>query len=209
MRTSTPAPKGTRVRLEMDLPGGISAEVPGAVVYVDERGVGIRFDGDPKEEAAIASAVEHVAIHRRRALIVDDDLLSRRMMGDALAAQGFEVFAAVDGNDGLRTLIDLLLDLDLVVIDLHMPGMNGEELIRIVREQGGERELTVAVMSGDADAAAQERLAAAGADAVLSKSAGMPRIAEVAVGILLRRERARHPATLRSPAPLHGGAPWA
>lgn len=188
LRTGLAAPSGTRIRLGLNLPGGQLAGVPGTVVREGPGGVAVRFDPDPAGEAAIGSALEHVAARRRRALVVDDDALARRMMGDALAGQGFEVFAAADGREGIRTLIDVLLDLDLVVVDLHMPGLDGERLIRLVREAGGERDLTIVAMTGDAEPAAARRLAAAGADAVVTKAEGMERIAEAGVRLLLRRE---------------------
>lgn len=189
VRTVAPAPVGTRIHLDVDLPGWVTTGAPGTVVHSSDRGMGIHFEADAATDAAIGSALAHVTAHRRRALVVDDDLLSRRMMGGALAAQGFEVYYAADGTNGLRALIDLLLDLHLLVVDLHMPGLDGEELIRRVREAGGERELTVVAMSGDSDPIVKQRLAAAGADVVLPKSAGMAAIAEGAVRTMLRRER--------------------
>ena len=125
----------------------------------------------------------------RTALVIDDDALARRMMGDALVAEGFDVFTASDGTEGMHSLLDLLLWLDLVVVDLHMPGLDGEQLLRMVREPGGERDLTIVVMSGFLEPEAHLRLSAAGADAVLPKAGGPATIASVAVLALLRRLR--------------------
>ncbi len=191
VRTPVLVPAGTKVRLEVDLPGGVTTRAPGTVVHSNERGMGIHFEADPATVAEIGSALVHVTAHRRRALVVDDDLLSRRMMGAALAAQGFDVYYAADGMDGLHALIDLLLDLHLLVVDVHMPGLDGEQLVRRVRESGGERELTIVVMSGDSDPIVRQLLGAAGADAILTKSSGMASIAEAAVRTMLRRERSR------------------
>ena len=192
VRTRVPIPTGTRVRLEMNLPG-VTTDVPGIVVHTSEGGIGIRFETDGAGDAAVGLALEHVAVHRRRALVVDDDFLSRRLMSDALAAHGFEVFTAAGGTEGVHALVDLLLDLDLFVIDLHMPDLDGESLTRLVREQGGERDLTIVVMSADVDADVQQRVMAKGADAVLPKSDGMAKIADVAVRSLLRRQRTHRP----------------
>ncbi|HYD41516.1 MAG TPA: PilZ domain-containing protein [Anaeromyxobacter sp.] len=191
VRTSAAMAAGTKVRLELELPGGGHGAAPGTVVHSSARGMGIRFDGDPATDAQIGAVLEQVAGRQRRALVVDDDLLSRTMLGDALAAKGFETYFAADGTNGLRALIDLLLDLHLLVVDLHMPGLDGEKLIRTVREAGGERDLTIVVMSGAVNPERQQHLLAVGADAVLEKSEGMATIAEAAVRTLLRRERSR------------------
>lgn len=208
VRTSTRAPKGTKLRIEMDLPGGPTAEVTGKVVYSNERGIGTSFEADPHGQEVITSALEHITVHRRRALIVDDDSLCSRIMSDTLEAAGFDVFVAGNGVDGLRSVIDLLLHLDLAVTDVHIPGLDGEQLVRVIRESGGERDLTLVAMTGHLDAAVHERLMAVGADAVLPKADGMARVADTAVRIMLRRERSRRahlrPGSMRPEGPPEG-----
>lgn len=127
---------------------------------------------------------------RHTALVIDDDELSRRLVGDALSAQGFDVVTATDGDEGLHTLIDRLLGLDLVVLDVHMPGLDGEQLLRLVRDPGGERDLAIVVMSGDGDPTLRQRLAAAGADAVVQKAGGVAKVTDAAVRAVQRRARA-------------------
>jgi CheY-like chemotaxis protein len=187
VRTTEPLLPDTRIQLRVEVPGGAEVVAPGIVVYRNDRGVGVLFDLDPPGEAAVAQALMHVTRCRRRALVVDDDLLARRMLGDALAERGFEVFAAADGVDGLRTLTDLLLGLDLLVTDLRMPGLGGEELLRLVRYAGGEQDLAIVVVSGMADADTERRLLAAGADGVLAKSKGAAALANAAERAVLRR----------------------
>lgn len=123
----------------------------------------------------------------RRALVVDDDVCDRRLAGVALGTCGFEVFSAADGREGVHSLIDLLLSLDLALIKHQVPCMDGEALLRLVRERGGERELTLVVMVDQADPALHARLMAAGADAVVAKSEGIGWVVEVAVQTLERR----------------------
>jgi two-component system response regulator MprA len=122
--------------------------------------------------------------------VVDDDRFARRMLGDALEDRGFEVVTAEDGLAGLRTLVDEILDLDVLVTDVFMPAMDGEELIRRIRIAGGERDLGIVVVSSaDLDPA---RLCAIGADAVIGKGAGLEAIAQ-AVDVT-SRTRGRDPA---------------
>jgi CheY-like chemotaxis protein len=188
VRTTEHLPPGTHVRIDVELPGGTTVAAPGVVAYRTPRGVGVRFKLDEAGEAAIADALVHVTSRRRRALIVDDDVLARRMLGDALASHGFEVFAAADGSDGLRVLTEELLGLDLLLTDLRMPGLDGENLLNLVRGPGGEKDLAVVVVSGNVDASVRQRLLAAGADAVLPKGDGIDAVADAAVEVVLRRE---------------------
>lgn len=126
---------------------------------------------------------------RHKALVIDDDELARRLLRDALAAEGFDVVTAADGTEGVHALLDLLLGLDLLVLDVHLPGLDGEQLLRLVREPGGERDLPIVMVSGDGDPALSRRLAAEGADAVVAKASGTGTVAHAAVQALRRRGR--------------------
>lgn len=67
-----------------------------------------------------------------RILCIDDEemgLLVRKMM---LEAEGFQVSAASSGESGLQIFADS--EFDLVVLDHSMPGMNGGEVARRIRE---------------------------------------------------------------------------
>jgi CheY-like chemotaxis protein len=126
----------------------------------------------------------HVTLHARRTrrvLVIDDDQLVCRMLADAFTRRGFEAVTAPDGEAGLRRLIDELLALDLVVMDLVMPGIDGEELVHRVRHLGGEHDLAIVVASAHLTPEARDRLDAMGADAVIDKAVGPDRIAELAV----------------------------
>jgi len=115
------------------------------------------------------------AERQRRALVVDDDALSRRVLGEVLRRNGYQVVTAVDGLAGLRALVDEILDLDVVVTDVRMPGLTGEELIRRIRGAGGETDVGIVVVSGAAPDEA--KLCAMGADAVIGKTDGIDALA--------------------------------
>jgi two-component system phosphate regulon response regulator PhoB len=126
----------------------------------------------------------------RRALVIDDDALSRCMLRDALAERGFEVITASDGVTGLQVLCDELLRLDVLITDLFMPGLDGGSLVRQIRGPGGETELAVLLVT----AAAPAELAAlppTGADVVLRKDIGPEEIARIADAVVARRRAGR------------------
>lgn len=81
-------------------------------------------------------------------LIVDDSAVMRRMILRTLKLSGLpvgEVFEAADGAEALRQLKANWVDLALV--DINMPVMNGEEFIRRVRAEPEYRDLAVVVVS--------------------------------------------------------------
>jgi DNA-binding response OmpR family regulator len=65
-------------------------------------------------------------------LIVDDDKNTRRLFQAVLENEGYQVFLAENGNDAL-----LVMDrehIDLVIVDIMMPGMDGYEFTKTLRE---------------------------------------------------------------------------
>lgn len=67
-----------------------------------------------------------------RILCVDDEPLGLQVRKMVLEAQGYHVTTAPDGDLALRTLEKEKFD--LVVIDFAMPGMNGGEVAKVIRE---------------------------------------------------------------------------
>jgi len=67
----------------------------------------------------------------KRVLIVDDSESVREVVKFTLENNGFDVFVGYDGKNALQFLDGR--ELDLVITDLHMPEMNGIELIREIR----------------------------------------------------------------------------
>jgi two-component system sensor histidine kinase/response regulator len=73
-----------------------------------------------------------------RVLIVDDLEISRLVLRKTFVAWGFEVAEAVSGEEALATLADATASgrpCELVVLDWKMPGMDGVQLARAIREQ--------------------------------------------------------------------------
>ena len=107
-----------------------------------------------------------------KALFLDDDSTVLRVLGTALEARGFDVRAATDGDAGLGLLLDELLDLDVLVVDLDLPGRDARALLHLVRWAGGERDLGVVVLAARADREVRRELLAFGADAVVDRRVG-------------------------------------
>ena len=107
-----------------------------------------------------------------RVLAVDDSAVARRQIREALQSAGIEVCEAGEGVEALWRARQQ--QFDLVLTDLHMPTMDGLELIRELRKTPGYEQTPVYVLTSDG---CRERLAAgraAGATAWIVKPPNMP-----------------------------------
>ncbi|HVU25189.1 MAG TPA: ATP-binding protein [Opitutus sp.] len=80
---------------------------------------------------------------RQRVLIVDDIETNRAVLGELLGALGFEIAACATGEDALAR--HAAHPADLVLLDLRLPDLKGEEVARRLRPAGGNRPRLVAV----------------------------------------------------------------
>ena len=135
-----------------------------------------------------------------RVLIIDDDPVVVTVLRHGLEEQGLEVVSAPDGVTGLRELIEHLLDLDLLVVDLEMPGLDGASVVRIVRAEGGEQELPILVLAATISESDRRLLAQLGVSGLVEKDAGSERIVQLA-GDLARRSRASRAEPAELPVP--------
>ncbi|HXQ28692.1 MAG TPA: response regulator [Gemmatimonadales bacterium] len=112
--------------------------------------------------------VSGVLKSKGRILVIDDDSRLRSSLRRVLEQEGYEVFEAPDGNAGLRLLRHG--GADLVILDIYMPGRDGLEFLRDVRNEGPQTK--VVAMSGGGDVARLDLLEVAvafGALRTLSK----------------------------------------
>jgi CheY-like chemotaxis protein len=191
VRTGERREKGSAVRLACTLPTGDDIRLDARVVFSGPRGMGLRWQLDPGAERDLAAVVARIASRPRRALVVDDDALFRKMISDALQERGFEVIGAEDGVAAIQVISEELLSLDLLLADLRMPRMDGEALLRTIREAGGESDLVIVVVTGALEAGQQGRLERDGANAVLQKDLGPRFIAQAASAVLERKGAGR------------------
>jgi CheY-like chemotaxis protein len=69
-----------------------------------------------------------------RVLVVDDEVVIRDLTTDILEERGYEVLLAASGEEAIQRVVSEGDRLDLVILDLIMPGMNGIETLRRIRE---------------------------------------------------------------------------
>jgi signal transduction histidine kinase/CheY-like chemotaxis protein len=104
-----------------------------------------------------------------RVLIAEDDAPSRRLLNQIMIGLGFETCSAVDG----RTAVDTALTWrpGLILMDIRMPGMDGLEATRILREEHGldPSKLVVIAMTAEVFQEERDRILSAGCVEVIRK----------------------------------------
>ncbi len=78
-------------------------------------------------------------------LIVDDEVAILEALTDILSVEGYEVATAANGAEGLRRAGEE--HPDLILLDLMMPVMDGQEMLRRLKESSELRGIPVVVMS--------------------------------------------------------------
>lgn len=119
-----------------------------------------------------------------RVLVVDDEEQMRALLRSTLRFAGHDVVEAADGTDALA----LVPDVDLVVLDVGMPGLDGFDLVRLLRGRGTTTPVLLLTARDDVDD--RVRGLRAGADDYVTKPFS---VAEVVARVeaLLRRSGGR------------------
>ena len=117
---------------------------------------------------SIEEPVEELGARGLRLLIVDDHEVNRLAFSLMLQAFCDEVVGVEDGEGALAALA--IERFDLVLMDIHMPGMGGVEAIRRLRSTRGPNDRTpVIALTGSASPADAATYSEAGADAIVTK----------------------------------------
>jgi adenylate cyclase len=121
-------------------------------------------------------------------LVVDDDAVSRAVLANLLEDQGHTVRVAKSGPEGLAAL--RAGGIDLVLLDLLMPGMDGHEVVQEVKADPALRAIPVVIISSVEDMASIVKCVKLGADDYLFKPFDEV-LLEARVRSCLERKKAR------------------
>lgn len=102
-----------------------------------------------------------------RILLLEDNHDMREAIKEALTIFDFEVIVGRDGNDGLAAIEEQHTRPDLIITDLRMPNLSGEELLDYLRQNPELDHVGVIIMSGSS--ANLDAILERGADAFIVK----------------------------------------
>jgi PAS domain S-box-containing protein len=173
-------------------PPGATVRVVNADQPVDARDVD-HIVGELRRPSA-APAADTAPDNERQplVLIVEDSRDMSTFIAESLRSEGFRVATAFDGREGYAKALEQ--HPDLVLTDIMMPVMSGDEMVRVIRQHSELDSIPIVVLSAKADDAPRLRLLREGAQDYVDK----PFLAEelrVRVRNLVARKRAEEAGT--------------
>jgi CheY-like chemotaxis protein/HAMP domain-containing protein len=124
----------------------------------------------PKEKRRMLEQLHSAdeVLKQRKILIVDDDVRNVFALTSVLESHGMEVLYAENGNDGIE-LLHRNPDVDLVLMDIMMPGMDGYETMRAIRSEDSFKQLPIISLTAKAMKGDREKSIASGASDYIAK----------------------------------------
>ena len=84
-------------------------------------------------------------------LIVDNEIVQVENLGIGLSSRGYHVLQALSGHEALNLIENDALEIDLVITDYAMPGINGMELLQNIRLRHGDLPVILMTAHGERD----------------------------------------------------------
>ena len=104
---------------------------------------------------------------KRKLLLADDSVTIQKVVNLTFADEGIEVITVGDGDSAMEKISQL--SPDVVLADVHMPGLSGYQICEIVRDNPATRDLPVVLLVGSFEPFDENEAARVGANAFLTK----------------------------------------
>ncbi len=128
-----------------------------------------------QQKAMLAIPEKESGLAGRTVLVVDDDMRNAFALSKVLRAKGLTALLAQDGHKALAQL-DMNPRIDIVLMDIMMPGMDGYATIQEIRRQGRFEHLPIIALTAKAMPGDKERCLEAGANDYASKPVDVDRL---------------------------------
>lgn len=106
----------------------------------------------------------------RRILIVEDNEVNLKLVEIILQKSGYRILSARDAEEGIELAKSLRPD--LILMDIHLPGMDGLVAIGILKKDPSTREIPVLALTALAMKGDEDRIIASGSDGYIQKPVG-------------------------------------
>ena len=207
--------------LGLEISRNLARLMDGDIAVASKPGSGSRFSffmplvaAAPEPEPAAIRGAERVAARALQVLVAEDHPVNRQYMAALLEGMGHEAHFTTNGQEAVQTA--RLRSFDLVLMDLHMPVMDGVAATRIIRAESEPAISTLPIVALTADAfeETRERCLVAGMNDFLTKPVSPEKLAA-----LLRRlfgpaglplgmpQQAGHGFRAAAPPPARSAAP--
>ncbi|MFL5290115.1 MAG: HAMP domain-containing protein [Myxococcales bacterium] len=132
----------------------------------------------PDKTRQLLQKGDNESVAGRKVLVVDDDVRNIFALASVLESQGLEVVYAENGKDGIATL-ERNPDVDVVLMDVMMPEMDGYETMRAIRKDANFKSLPIIAITAKALKEDREKCITAGASDYLPKPVDPEKLIEL------------------------------
>ena len=120
---------------------------------------------------------------KKKVVIVEDDLAISQMYRMKFEAEGYDVATAENGQIGLEVIEDFKPD--VVLLDMMMPQMNGDEVLKVMRQNDWGKDTPVMILTNVGKEEASKELAALNVHSYIVKAEMTPKqVAEQVKAVL-------------------------
>ena len=118
-------------------------------------------------------------------LLVEDNEMNRDMLSRRLQKKGYEVFIAVDGEEGVKKAQSERPD--LILMDMSLPGLDGWEASRQLKGMADTQAIGIIALTAHAMAQDKEKALAAGCDDFDTKPIDLARLTQKIEALLAKK----------------------
>jgi len=150
----------------------------------------------PATETVEQAARLPVDIAGKRALVIDDNETNRFILHELLVAWRIDEASAASGREGMQRLINAAAQgrpFDIVILDHHMPGMDGADVMRAIRSASGIEETPIILLTSIDEPGSAAIYHDLGAQGYLVKPAPASQLFDTMIGILSDQAAAAAP----------------
>lgn len=109
-----------------------------------------------------------MADKKKKVLVVEDDALLLQVLGDKLLAEGYEILGVMNG---LKVIAEVeKFNPDIILLDLILPGLDGFEVLKQLKEDTKTKNIPVAIISNLSEVSDVKSVRALGADEYFIKA---------------------------------------